>query len=209
TKLLAKALNSMTNLKSLIPASGTAWLGKGFVRFLLLMVVAAVVAAFAAGLGISHDYGYLRASILTGSQEGQYYALATRLADRAGQARGKLLVIPTAGSNENVTRLIAANQGHCAEKFAFIQDGTPVPADARLELLGRLPQPESLLLLGRQGHSFHTFADLRGKSIGIGPQDSGTAYLMHQLFEDSDLRGLDARLTNHGLSEQAKLVAHC
>jgi hypothetical protein len=26
--------------------------------------------------------------------------------------------------------------------FALIQDGTPVPADVGLELLGRLPQPE-------------------------------------------------------------------
>src|SRR5262252_1615793 len=182
------------------------WLGKGFVRFLLLFIVAAAVAAVAAGFGVAHDYGYLNASILTGSPSGEYYALATRLAGRAKRERGTLTVVSTAGSIENVSRL-AAGRWHCAEMFALIQDGTPVSADAGLQLLGRLPQPESLLLLGRQGHAFHTFADLRGKSIGIGPQDSGTAYLMHQLFEDSDLRGLDARLTNHGLSEQAKLVA--
>jgi len=182
------------------------WLGKGFVRFLLILVVAAAAAAVAAGFGVAHDYGYLNASILTGSPSGEYYALATRLAGRAKRERGTLTVVPTAGSIENVSRL-AAGRGHCAEMFALIQDGTPVSADAGLQLLGRLPQPESLLLLGRQGHAFHTFADLRGKSIGIGPQESGTAYLMHQLFEDSDLRGLDAHLSNHGLSEQAKLVA--
>jgi TRAP-type uncharacterized transport system substrate-binding protein len=172
------------------------WLGKGFVRFLLLFIVAAAVAAVAAGFGIAHDYGYLNASILTGSPSGQYYALATRLADRAKSEHGTLAVVPTAGSIENVRRL-AAGRGHCAEMFALVQDGTPVSADAGLQLLGRLPQPESLLLLGRQGHAFYTFADLRGKSIGIGPQDSGTAYLMHQLFEDTDLRGLDVRLSNH------------
>jgi hypothetical protein len=91
--------------------------------------------------------------------------------------------------------------------FALIQDGTPVSADAKLVLLGRLPQPESLLLLARQGHAFHTFRELRGASIGIGPEGSGTAYLMHQLFKDSDLRGLDVHLLNHGLREQAQLVA--
>jgi len=155
----------MLHSKRLIPPSVAAWLGKGFVRFLLLMVAAAVVAGFAAGLGISHDYGYLRASILTGSQEGQYFALATRLADRAGQERGQLTVIPTAGSIENVARLVAASRGGCAEKFALIQDGTPVSAEARLELLGRLPVPESLLLLGRQGNQFRNFSDLRNASF--------------------------------------------
>ena len=182
------------------------WLGKGFVRFLLVLIAAAAVAAVAAGFGIAHDYGYLLASILTGSPSGQYYALATRLAGRAEREHGTLTVVPTAGSIENIKRL-AAGRGHCAEMFALIQDGTPVSADAGLELLGRLPKPESLLLLARQGHAFHTFGDLRGTSIGIGPEDSGTSYLMHQLFEDSDLRGLDVHLTNHGLREQAELVA--
>ncbi len=193
-------------LKSPLATSAAAWFGKGFVRFLLLMAAAAVVAAFAAGFGIAHDYGYLRASVLTGSQGGQYYALATRLADRARRQRGTLSVIPTAGSIENVTRL-AAGQGQCAEKFAFIQDGTPVPSDARVELLGRLPQLESLLLLAKQGHAFRNFSDLRGASIGIGPQGSGTAYLVRQLFDDADLRELDARLSNHELQDQVQLVA--
>jgi hypothetical protein len=48
---------------------------------------------------------------------------------------------------------------------------------------------------------------LRGASIGIGPDGSGTAYLMRQLFADADLRALDIRLSNHELPEQARLVA--
>ena len=183
-----------------------AWLGKGLFRVLLVLVAASAVAAVAAGFGIAHNYGYLHASILTGSPSGQYYALATRLADRAKREHGALTVVPTAGSIENVERL-TAGRGHCAEMFALIQDGTPVSADANLVLLGRLPQPEFLLLLARQGHALHTFGDLRGASIGIGPEGSGTAYLMRQLFEDSDLRGLDVHLSNHGLREQAELVA--
>jgi TRAP-type uncharacterized transport system substrate-binding protein len=166
-----------------------AWLGKGLFRVLLVLVAASAVAAVAAGFGIAHNYGYLHASILTGSPSG-----------------GALTVVPTAGSIENVERL-TAGRGHCAEMFALIQDGTPVSADANLVLLGRLPQPEFLLLLARQGHALHTFGDLRGASIGIGPEGSGTAYLMRQLFEDSDLRGLDVHLLNHGLREQAQLVA--
>jgi len=128
------------------------------------------------------------------------------LPDRAKREHGTLTVISTAGSIENVSRLANA-RGGCVEKFALVQGGTPVPADARLELLGRLPDLESLLLLGKTGHVFNTFGDLRGKSIGIGPEGSGTAYLMRQLFEDPDLRALDVYLSHHGLLEQAQLVA--
>ena len=165
-----------------------------------------MIAAAAAAFGIVHDYGYLHASILTGSREGWYYALATHVADRARREHGSLLAVTTAGSVENVSRL-AAGRGHCREMFALIQDGIPVPADAGLELLGRLPEPETLLLLGRSDHAIHTFSDLRGASIGIGPEGSGPANLMHQLFEDPDLRELDVHMSFHELPEQAMLVA--
>lgn len=118
---------------------------------------------------------------------------------------GHLTVIPTAGSIENVRRL-AGGQGRCAEMFALIQDGTPISADAQFDLLGRLPAPESLLLVGRSDNKFHTFADLRGVNIGIGPEGSGTAHLMRQLFEDGDLQQLDVHFSYHELPEQAELV---
>jgi TRAP-type uncharacterized transport system substrate-binding protein len=175
-------------------------------RIFLLLIAGAVIAAVAAAFGIARDYGYLRASILTGSVGGYYHALATRLAERAARGHGSLTVVPTAGSIENVKWLARGAQA-CSEKFALIQDGTPVPPEARLELLGRLPEPESLFLLGRQDNAFHAFADLRGTSIGIGPEGSGTAYLVRQLFDGPDLRELDVHLSNHELSEQARLVA--
>ena len=182
------------------------WRGKMIARAVFLIVVAALLAAVAAAFGIAHDYGYLRASILTGSPGGQYHALATRLSGRARREHGTLTVIPTAGSIENVSRL-ASNSRRCSDMFALIQDGTPVPGEARLELLGRLPAPESLMLLGRAGRTFHTLPDFRGASIGIGPQGSGTAYLVQQLLADTDLRELDIHLSHHELPEQAKLVA--
>jgi len=57
-------------------------------------------------------------------------------------------IVATAGSLENVSRLVA-DRNRCVEQFAFVQDGTPIPSDSGLELLGRLPEPESFLLLGR------------------------------------------------------------
>lgn len=180
--------------------------GKAALRIVLLLAGAAAIAALASTFGIAYDYGYLRASLLAGSPGGNYHTLATRLAARAQREHGRLTVVSTAGSIENVNRL-ADGQRRCSEQFAFVQDGTPVPADGNLEVLGRLPEPESLLVLGRRGRSFSSFADLRGISIGIGPEGSGTGYLIRQLFEDPDLRDLGVRLSYHELKEQAELVA--
>src|SRR5215813_9016012 len=179
--------------------------GKGLLRTALLLAAAGAVAMLASTFGISRDYGYLRASLLSGAPGGWYYSLATRLAARVKREHGRLIVVPTAGSIENVTRL-AEDRGRCDADFAMVQDGIPVPPDARLEMLGRLPQPESLLFLGRRDRAFSTFGDLRGTAIGIGPEGSGTAYLVRQLFEDPDLLGLGVRLSPHKWVEQAELV---
>src|SRR4051794_24586904 len=180
------------------------WRGKGLARIFLLVAAVAAVTAFAGVFGVARDYGYLRASILAGSPGGQYHALAARLAARARREHGELTVVATAGSIENAGRL-AAGEARCAEMFALIQDGTPVRAETRFELLGRLPQRESLLILGRPGQRFRTLADLRGSTIGIGPEGSGTAHLMRELFAEADLRSLDVHLSHHELSEQAGL----
>jgi NMT1-like family len=73
--------------------------------------------------------------------------------------------------------------------------------------LGGSPSPSPCYCSGDRATPCTPLRDLRGALIGIGPEGSGTAYLMRQLFEDSDLRGLDARLSHHGLPEQAQLVA--
>jgi TRAP-type uncharacterized transport system substrate-binding protein len=205
--MMARRQALISAMRSANPFGGspTPWRGRGLVRILLVLLVSTVIAGVAAAFGIARDYGYLHASILSGSVGGQYYTLGSRLADRAKREHGDLKVVPTAGSIENIRRLSAAHD--CVDMFALVQDGTPVPADAHLELLGRLPEPESLLLLGKQGHALRAFADLRGASIGIGPEGSGTAYLMRQLFNDPDLRTLNAELSHHELREQAQLVS--
>ena len=180
--------------------------GKALLRLFLLLAAAAAVAAVASRFGVSHDYAYLRAVLMTGAPGGYYYTLGTRLAARAHQAHGVLTVVPTAGSVENLAQLVEAGR-RCAPAFALVQDGIPVPADAGLEMLGRLPQPESLLLLTRRDRTFLTFADLHGASIGIGPEGSGTAHLLRQLFQDSDLQELGIRLSYHELADQARLVS--
>jgi uncharacterized protein len=184
----------------------TNWRGKGLLRVLLLVGVAVAIAALASFFGIARDYGYLRATLLSGSPEGRYHALATSLAARASRGHGRIAVVATAGSVDNISRL--ANQAGCTPTFAFVQDGTPASADARIEVLGRLPESESLLLLGRRDRGFARFADLQGASIGIGPEGSGTANLVRQLFMDPDLAVLGVRLSNHELAEQVELLAN-
>jgi len=172
------------------------------------ILVALAVLALAAGLlyyTVSGDYAFLRASIFTGSPTGAYRALGDRLAARALKKNGHLKVVATAGSVENIARLVGEN-GRCVPAFAFVQDGVPVPADAGLQTLGRLPQPESLFLMARRGREIATFNDLKGASVGIGPEGSGTAYLMQQLLQNSDLGALGLKPSNHDLEAQAQLV---
>ena len=172
------------------------------------VLVTIMVLAGAAGilyLTVSGDYAFLRASVYTGAPTGQYHTIGDRLATRALKRNGRLSVVATAGSIENIRRLVGEN-GRCVPAFAFVQDGLPVPANADLQILGRLPQPESLLLFTRRERAINTFNDLKGASIGVGPDGSGTAYLMRQLLENSDLQGLNLRLSNHDLEPQAELV---
>jgi TRAP-type uncharacterized transport system substrate-binding protein len=179
---------------------------KNLLRLVSLVVASAVLAALALSYSTVRDYGRFRAAILTGSPGGAYHSLASDLAKLTRRDGGRLEVLSTAGSIENARRLVGS-QARCVEKFGFVQDGTPVSSDSGVELLGRLPEPESLLILARRDRSFGSFSDLRGVSIGVGPEDSGTAFLALQLLGDPDLQKLAIRSSFHELEEQARLVA--
>ena len=100
-----------------------------------VLLIALAVLALAAGLLyylVSGDYAFLRADILTGAPGGAYHALGDRLAARAHKKNGHLKVVATAGSVENLARLVGEN-GKCVPAFAFVQDGVPAPADAGLQ----------------------------------------------------------------------------
>jgi TRAP-type uncharacterized transport system substrate-binding protein len=178
---------------------------RAWAKILMMAIAVLAVAAGILYLTVFGDYAFLRASVLTGAPPGQYSATGERLAARALKKNGHLRVVDTAGTVDNIARLVGAN-GRCVPAFGFVQDGVPVPTHAHLETLGRLPQPESLLLLARRGRAINTFNDLKGASVGIGPDGSGTDYLMRHLFENADLKDLDLRPSNHDLEEQAVMV---
>ena len=152
---------------------------RGLLRAAAIIAAAALVAALISMFGLARQYGYLKASLLSGPPTGVYYALATRLAERAKSDQGKLTPVATSGSIENVNRLLQG-QTRCDAQFALIQDGTPMQAGTGFELMGRLPEPETLVLLARRDNNFRSFEDLRNKTIGIGPEGSMPA-LTHQL----------------------------
>src|SRR5579871_3638374 len=178
---------------------------RAWAKILLIALAAVALIAVLLYYLVSGDYAFLRASIFTGSPTGAYNALGERLASLADRKHGRLKVVTTAGSVENIARLAGEN-GRCVPAFAFVQDGVPVPADAGVRTLGRLPQPESLFLMARRGRDINSFSDLKVNSVGIGPEGSGTAFLMQQLLRNTDLSGLNLKPSNHDLEGQAQLV---
>jgi hypothetical protein len=72
-----------------------------------ILAVSAVIAAIISFLGTIRDFGSFHASLLTGSPGGAYYILGLQLAQRAKVDRNRLDIVATAGSLENVSRLIA------------------------------------------------------------------------------------------------------
>ena len=193
----------MSFLDELAFGPGRNW--RAWVRALLLIVALVALAAVVLYFTVAGDYAYLKAAVYTGAPGGEYHTVGERLSERAQKKNGHLNVVATAGTVENIARLVGEN-GHCAPAFAFVQDGVPVPANAGLETLGRLPQPESLLLFARRGRAIASFADFRGASVGIGPEGSGTAYLVQHLLDNSDLKELGLKPANYGLEAQAALV---
>ena len=193
----------MSFLDELAFGPGRNW--RAWVRTIFLVVALCALAAIVLYFTVAGDYSYLKASVYTGAPTGEYHAIAERIAARSRKKHGRLNVVVTAGSVENVNRLAGEN-GRCEPAFAFVQDGVPVPADAGLQTLGRLPRPESLLLFARRSRSFGSFDDLKGASIGIGPEGSGTAYLMQQLLENTDLKDLDLKSSNHPAEAQVELA---
>jgi len=129
----------------------------------------------------SPDLSYLRVSILSGSARGNYYAIVNALAAEARHQQGQIDNLTSAGSVENIARLLAAKTS-CTVHFALVQEGMDWPAGAELELIGRLSKAESLVFLGPDADRLRELSDLRGKRIGIGPIGSGTEHVVRQVL---------------------------
>jgi TRAP-type uncharacterized transport system substrate-binding protein len=124
---------------------------------------------------------YVRVGFLSGSESGNYHAVVGRIAAEVKHRKGEVRNLSSVGSVENVQRLVAGAAG-CDVQFALVQDGIEWPAESTLELIGRLPRPETLVFLGRDADRIASLQDLRGARIGIGPIGSGTEQLARRII---------------------------
>ena len=133
---------------------------------------------------------HVRVGVLSGSERGNYYAVVNKVAAEAQRQKGQIRNLPSAGSVENLARLTAAKAA-CDIHFALVQDGIDWPEDGKLEVVGRLIRPETLLFLGPAADKIVSPDDLRGARVGIGPVGSGTEQLVRHMiapFAELDLK---------------------
>src|SRR5262249_18519275 len=109
--------------------------------FGVLVVIGLLVALYDPRPSLRH----LRVAFLSGSPTGNYFAVVEKLAAEASRRKGRIANVASAGSVENIERLVAARAA-CDVQFALVQDGVDWPLGHRLELIGRLPRPEALLV---------------------------------------------------------------
>jgi hypothetical protein len=141
--------------------------------------------------------------VLSGSPTGHYHAIVDGFAKEVSRRKGRLVNVPTAGSAENIQRLIAARTS-CDLHFALVQGGMAYPEGHGLELIGRLPKPESLIILGRNPDRFRMPADLKGVRMGIGPVGSGTEQFMRRVLLELD--GLDIVVSTQPIDQQLDML---
>jgi TRAP-type uncharacterized transport system substrate-binding protein len=147
----------------------------------LLLAALALLGLLIAIVEPSPTLRHVRVGFLSGSASGNYHAVVERIAAEVRRRNGDVRNVASAGSAENVERLTAA-KARCDIRFALAQDGIRWPAGETLELIGRLPRPETLVFLGRDADRIGSVQDLRGARIGIGPVGSGTEQLTRRMI---------------------------
>jgi TRAP-type uncharacterized transport system substrate-binding protein len=162
-----------------------------------------LIIALVAWLDPRPSLRHVRVAMLSGGHSGHYFATVGRFADEVSRRKGRLVNISTAGSVENVERLIAGAK-NCDVHFALVQDGIAYPDTHPLELVGRMPHPESLIVVGRDADRIRTPADLRGLRVGIGPVGSGTEQLMRRVLVP--LEGLDLQVSTQPIDRQLDML---
>ena len=169
----------------------------------ILFGVLAAIAALIAWIDPRPSLRHVNVTMLSGGLTGNYYATVNRFAEEVSRRKGRVANISTAGSVENVRRLIDGSK-RCDVHFAMVQDGVVYPDGHALELVGRMPRPESLIILGRDADRFRVPADLAGVRLGIGPVGSGTEQLMRRVL--GALEGLDLKVSTQSIDQQLDML---
>ena len=147
---------------------------------------------------------HVRLTFLSGSASGNYFATVDKLAAEISRRKGRVANVITAGSVENIERLVA-DRATCDVQFALVQGGIGWPAaEHRLELIGRLPRPEALLVLGRDADRIKSLQELQGLRLGIGPVGSGTENLARRVL--APLAELEIKVSTQSIDRQLDML---
>ena len=119
-------------------------------------------------------------TISTGSKEGAYYANALKYKELLAKQGITLNIQTSAGSTENLQRLIANETD-----LALVQGGLTA-ADTKLQSLGSLYY-EPTWIFHQKDQPLNKLTDLAGKKVAIGPEGSGTRSLANLLLADNQL----------------------
>ncbi|MBK8048466.1 MAG: TAXI family TRAP transporter solute-binding subunit [Anaerolineales bacterium] len=159
------------------------WIGIALGAVLLIGAVAAVVLSMPPP----------RFKILTGREGGGYYQAALQYQKIAAERGFHLEIVPTAGSLDVLKRLEAGEAS-----VGFVQGGTALNADPTIlnTMAGVFYEPVWIFY---RRDSFpegpiHAIQDLKGKTIEIGEQGSGTNMLARMLLADNRIDGENATL---------------
>ncbi|PCH86047.1 MAG: C4-dicarboxylate ABC transporter substrate-binding protein [Piscirickettsiaceae bacterium] len=122
-------------------------------------------------------------SISTGSQEGAYYANALKYKTLLAEQGITLNIKTSAGSTENLQRLLSGETD-----LALVQGGL-TQTDTPLQSLGSLYY-EPIWIFHQKSQPINKLTDLAGKKVAIGPEGSGTRSLASLLLADNQLNNI-------------------
>lgn len=148
--------------------------------------------------GCSSTVTDIKITMATGSEGGVYYSLGNGLADiwsgRLGIVRPQ--VVQTAGSKDNVTRLIN-NQAQVGFSQADALEG--MPGSDRLRALARM-HDDYLQVIVRADLPVAKLRDLSGLRVSIGAKESGVEIIATKLLQSENVR---PQAVNLGLDDSA------
>ncbi len=175
------------------------------IKAAILFGVLGVVGIYIAVADLTPDLSYIDNTMLSGPKTGQYHKVVETMGREAATRKGTLKNVATAGSVENLKRLSDA-AGDCDVQFALVQDGMDWSEASGVALLGRLWKAETVFFLGREADKIHSFAQLKGLKIGLGPKGSGSARVGQQILRSRGFDKLAITLSYPSIADQVAML---
>lgn len=175
------------------------------VKLIVALAFILIVMLFFLFVDLNPDLSHLDIKIYSGSEKGNYHAIARRASRIARKKNGTIENIISRGSMDNVELLIKGKKSGTPQ-FAFVQNGILPHESEDLELIAQLTFSETVFFLGPNAGSIINISDLNGKHIGIGATGSGTEHLARQIFSSPGFKNLKVKLSNYSIEKQLMLL---